>query len=76
MDNKKLSTITASLKNTTLIRRRTFLAGLGAAAALPATSLLSPRKARAEILDIEKDELKFGFIKLTDMAPLAVAAEK
>lgn len=24
----------------------------------------------------EKDELKFGFIKLTDMAPLAVAAEK
>jgi nitrate/nitrite transport system substrate-binding protein len=24
----------------------------------------------------EKDELKFGFIKLTDMAPLAIAAEK
>ena len=30
----------------------------------------------AEILDVEKDELKFGFIKLTDMAPLAVAYEK
>ncbi|KAB7610060.1 ABC transporter substrate-binding protein [Amylibacter sp. SFDW26] len=30
----------------------------------------------AEILDVEKDELKFGFIKLTDMAPLAIAYEK
>ena len=30
----------------------------------------------AEPLDLEKDELKFGFIKLTDMAPLAVAYEK
>ncbi|MEM9139306.1 MAG: CmpA/NrtA family ABC transporter substrate-binding protein [Pseudomonadota bacterium] len=30
----------------------------------------------AELLDVEKDELKFGFIKLTDMAPLAVAYEK
>ncbi len=27
-------------------------------------------------LKLEKDELKFGFIKLTDMAPLAVAYEK
>jgi len=32
--------------------------------------------AQAELLDVEKDELKFGFIKLTDMAPLAVAYEK
>ncbi len=38
-----------------------------AAAAMPA---------QAEMLDVEKDELKFGFIKLTDMAPLAVAYEK
>ncbi|MEL6745763.1 MAG: CmpA/NrtA family ABC transporter substrate-binding protein, partial [Pseudomonadota bacterium] len=29
-----------------------------------------------EMLDVEKDELKFGFIKLTDMAPLAIAYEK
>ena len=29
----------------------------------------------AATLDVEKDELKFGFIKLTDMAPLAVAYE-
>ena len=31
--------------------------------------------ARAEPLPVEQDELKFGFIKLTDMAPLAVAYE-
>jgi nitrate/nitrite transport system substrate-binding protein len=30
----------------------------------------------AEPLKLEKDELKFGFIKLTDMAPLAIAYEK
>ena len=32
--------------------------------------------AQAELLLPEKDELKFGFIKLTDMAPLAIAYEK
>jgi nitrate/nitrite transport system substrate-binding protein len=32
--------------------------------------------ARAEVLPLEKDQLKFGFIKLTDMAPLAIAYEK
>ncbi|HTO33957.1 MAG TPA: CmpA/NrtA family ABC transporter substrate-binding protein [Pararhizobium sp.] len=30
----------------------------------------------AETLSLEKDELKLGFIKLTDMAPLAIAYEK
>lgn len=30
---------------------------------------------RAEPLALEKDQLKFGFIKLTDMAPLAIAKE-
>ena len=32
--------------------------------------------ATAEMLDVEKDELTLGFIKLTDMAPLAIAYEK
>ena len=32
--------------------------------------------ANAGMLAVEKDELKFGFIKLTDMAPLAIAYEK
>ena len=39
-----------------------------------ALGLLAPA-AHAEMLDVEKDELTFGFIKLTDMAPLAVAYE-
>ncbi|WP_435905346.1 CmpA/NrtA family ABC transporter substrate-binding protein [Devosia sp.] len=36
---------------------------------------MAPLGAHAEMLDVEKDELKFGFIKLTDMAPLAIAYE-
>ncbi|WP_370275551.1 ABC transporter substrate-binding protein, partial [Salipiger bermudensis] len=36
------------------------------------TALSSPLLAQ----DLEKDELTFGFIKLTDMAPLAVAYER
>lgn len=42
--------------------------------ALTASTFLSP--AMAEMLDVEKDELTLGFIKLTDMAPLAIAYEK
>jgi len=45
------------------------------AVALVLTSACVPA-AQAEMLDVEKDELKFGFIKLTDMAPLAIAYEK
>ena len=37
--------------------------------------LASMLAVRAEPLVPEKDELKFGFIKLTDMAPLAIAKE-
>lgn len=35
-----------------------------------------PLPTLAQPLELEKDELKFGFIKLTDMAPLAIAYEK
>jgi nitrate/nitrite transport system substrate-binding protein len=49
---------------------RRVLVGLG----LALVAATAP--ARAEMLDVEKDELKFGFIKLTDMAPLAIAYEK
>ncbi len=49
----------------------------GAAALLGAASVLAlTSPAFAEFHDVEKDELKFGFIKLTDMAPLAIAYEK
>ena len=34
------------------------------------------RPARATPLAVEKEDLKLGFIKLTDMAPLAIAKEK
>ncbi len=44
----------------------------GAAAAL---SLTVSSQALA-VEDLEKEDLKFGFIKLTDMAPLAIAYEK
>ena len=58
------------------VTRRQFLStttALAAGAALPAPFV---RSARGEWLDVEKDELTFGFIKLTDMAPLAIAYEK
>ena len=45
-------------------------------AATTALSLAFSLPAAAEPLDVEKDELRFGFIKLTDMAPLAIAYAK
>ncbi|MBI2239362.1 MAG: ABC transporter substrate-binding protein [Magnetospirillum gryphiswaldense] len=54
-----------------LTRRATL--GLAVAASLCAALPLS---AQAKGLKVEKDELKLGFIKLTDMAPLAIAKEK
>lgn len=51
-------------------RRNLLLAGLGAALVM-AAGLPAARAAG----QVEKDELKFGFIKLTDMAPLAIAKE-
>ncbi|QDC10734.1 ABC transporter substrate-binding protein [Oceanicola sp. D3] len=40
------------------------------------TAALLTGTAFAQSLELEKDELTFGFIKLTDMAPLAVAYEQ
>ena len=39
-------------------------------------SLSAPGSSYAEVGEPEKEDLKFGFIKLTDMAPLAIAYEK
>lgn len=36
---------------------------------------VSSASLHAELLDVEKDTLKFGFIKLTDCAPLVIAKE-
>ncbi|GAB4346963.1 MAG: CmpA/NrtA family ABC transporter substrate-binding protein [Gammaproteobacteria bacterium] len=41
-----------------------------------ATVLAASTSVNAEVGDPEKEDLKFGFIKLTDMAPLAIAYEK
>jgi len=38
-------------------------------------SMIQIGKARSQLLDVEKDELTLGFVKLTDMAPLAIAYE-
>ncbi|MCE9650489.1 MAG: ABC transporter substrate-binding protein [Parvibaculum sp.] len=59
-----------------MMQRRSML--LGTAATLLALSAGLPlaRPARASGLRVEKEELKLGFIKLTDMAPLAIAYEK
>ncbi len=52
--------------------RRSALLGLGALAAF---GLSDPSAGHAAGLALEKEELRLGFIKLTDMAPLAVAKE-
>jgi nitrate/nitrite transport system substrate-binding protein len=41
-----------------------------------AAAALSATHAAAAALELEKEQLKIGFIKLTDMAPLAIAYEK
>ncbi len=46
------------------------------AASIAVTTLTAQTSAQAEVGYPEKEELKFGFIKLTDMAPLAIAYEK
>ncbi len=49
--------------------------GLLAAACAFAALAFAAAAGSAETLNVEKDQLKLGFIKLTDMAPLAVAKE-
>jgi len=58
--------------------RRSFLKKALTAAIVGAAFGLSSfsHSANAEVGYPEKEELKFGFIKLTDMAPLAIAYEK
>jgi nitrate/nitrite transport system substrate-binding protein len=71
----KVKTITGTGSG---VSRRALLksaAGTAAlAAGMPAGPLFLPSVARAA-LKIEKEDLKLGFIKLTDMAPIAIAKE-
>jgi nitrate/nitrite transport system substrate-binding protein len=52
-----------------------FVANTLGTLALSIVVALSPTTAFAELGEPEKDELTFGFIKLTDMAPIAIAYE-
>jgi nitrate/nitrite transport system substrate-binding protein len=61
---------------TPLFSRRTIVKTLAAASLALSTGLMSVTQAVAAPGELEKEDLKFGFIKLTDMAPLAVAYEK
>lgn len=47
-----------------------------AVSAMLCAGVMVNTSARAEVGEPEKEDLKFGFIKLTDMAPLAIAYEK
>lgn len=57
--------IKTKLENNKMITRILTLAAL----------TVSSATLHAELLDLEKDTLKFGFIKLTDCAPLVIAKE-
>jgi nitrate/nitrite transport system substrate-binding protein len=70
LENPMIDTKTPGLS------RRNFLKSSTATALAAVLALGCAPSAFAEMLDVEKDELKFGFIKLTDMAPLAIAYEK
>ncbi len=63
------------MKFSELIKKVMKRTAVGLTTALTLTSL-SVSGLHAAELELEKDELKFGFIKLTDMAPLAIAYEK
>ena len=44
--------------------------------AVPEETTASTKPGEKQLLDLEKDTLKFGFIKLTDCAPIVIAKEK
>ena len=68
---------TKTMAITTAVTRRDSIKLAAAATALAlAASLLCAHKADAKPLKLEKEQIKLGFIKLTDMAPLAIAYEK
>jgi nitrate/nitrite transport system substrate-binding protein len=60
------------MKGKSGISRRDVMVGMAAAAALATRTAVT----EAKPLKLEKEQIKIGFIKLTDMVPLAVAYEK
>jgi nitrate/nitrite transport system substrate-binding protein len=64
------------LKQSLSMTRRSLVKSLAAASLVFSTGIMSATTAYAAPGEVEKPDLKFGFIKLTDMAPLAIAYEK
>ncbi|HYP80947.1 MAG TPA: ABC transporter substrate-binding protein, partial [Steroidobacteraceae bacterium] len=58
------------MKGTSNWSRRWIVTGLALGAAVLSAQI------QAKPLKLEKEQIKIGFIKLTDMVPLAVAYEK
>ncbi|WP_445955637.1 CmpA/NrtA family ABC transporter substrate-binding protein [Yeosuana sp.] len=64
-------------KSTWILSLGLLLSSCGGKESKKATTEEVPAEAsKTKTLDIEKPQLTFGFIKLTDMAPLAIAKEK
>ncbi len=68
MDSAKISRVHRTLTYLIHMKAKAFLAN--------ALVVLTSFTANASDLDLEKDELKVGFIKLTDCAPIVIAKEK
>ncbi len=63
-------------RSTTKLSRKSFLKQTMLSIVIAVASTFVITSAQAEVGEPEKEDLKFGFIKLTDMAPLAIAYEK
>ncbi len=63
-------------KSTYILPAAMLLFACGGKEAKKVTTVVETKTSKTKTLEIEKPQLTFGFIKLTDMAPLAIAKEK
>jgi nitrate/nitrite transport system substrate-binding protein len=63
-------------KSTYILPVAMLLFACGGKEAKKETTVVGAKTSKTKTLEIEKPQLTFGFIKLTDMAPLAIAKEK
>ena len=63
-------------KSTYILATAALLFACGGKESKKETTTTEVETSKTKTLDIEKPQLTFGFIKLTDMAPLAIAKEK
>ena len=63
-------------KSTYILATAVLLFACGSKESKKETTTTEVKISKTKTLDIEKPQLTFGFIKLTDMAPLAIAKEK